>query len=121
MTPVLSHRCPDCDEPLLFAFSETSGLSAWKRGDAVNTQTDTWHYLCLPCAKAWKQRLSGPLTGDVVGDLAFFSCGRPDCGGPMAVTRESATPSGVELTCSAGHVYRLEPTDEGGVAIGEAT
>jgi hypothetical protein len=117
MSPVLSHQCPECDEPLLFAFSEASGLSAWKRGDAVNTDVDTWHYLCLPCGKAWKQRLSGPLTGDVVGDLAFFSCGQPDCGARIHVIREAPTAAEVELACAVGHRYRLSPTDEGGFTL----
>jgi hypothetical protein len=119
--PVLAHTCPDCDEPLVFVFSETSGLSAWKRGDAVNTTADTWHYVCFSCAKAWKQRLSGPLTGDVVGDLAFFSCRRPECGATMAVTRESTTPTAIALTCAAGHHYGLNPTEEGGLTVEERT
>jgi hypothetical protein len=111
------HNCPDCDEPLAFAFSETSGLGGWKRGDGFNTTPDTAHYLCFPCRKAWKQRLTGPLTPDVVGDLAFFSCRRPECGATLDVTRESMTPTEIELTCRSGHRYAVRLTDEGGLTL----
>jgi hypothetical protein len=105
--------CPDCDEPLAFAFGSTSGTGAHKRGDNFNTTPDTAHYLCFPCGRAWKQRLSGPLTPDVVGELSFFTCSRHDCGAAMATTRESVTPTEVELTCARGHRYRVGTSDEG--------
>jgi hypothetical protein len=111
------HNCPDCDEALAFTFSETSGLSAWKRGDAVNLIVDTLHYVCFLCAKTWKQRLDGPLTQDVVGDIVFFSCGQPDCGRPIRVTHESLTPTEVELACEAGHRYGVQLTEEGGLTL----
>ena len=76
--------CPDCDDPLVFAFMDTAGVGAWKRGDGFNTTADTAHYICFSCAKAWKQRLSGPLTPDVLGDLAFFTCKQPDCGATLS-------------------------------------
>jgi hypothetical protein len=110
-------NCPDCDEALAFTFSETSGLSGWKWGEAVNTQTDTMHYVCFPCGKTWKQRLSGPLTEDVVGDLVFFACGQPDCGKALTVTKESLTPTDVELACSGGHRFGVKLTDEGGLQL----
>src|SRR5262245_14444339 len=66
--------CPDCDEPLVFTFRDTSGVGAHKRGDNFNTIPDTDHFICFSCASAWKQRLSGNLTPDIVGDLAFFVC-----------------------------------------------
>ena len=106
-------RCPDCDDPLVFAFGSTSGVGAHKRGDHYNTTPDTSHYLCFPCALAWKQRLSGPLTPDVVGALAFFLCRDHTCGAPMTVTRESATPTDVELTCEHGHRYSVTTLDDG--------
>lgn len=111
------HNCPDCDEALAFTFSETSGLSGWKWGEAVNHEVDTLHYVCFPCGKTWKQRLNGPLTEDVVGDLVFFSCGQPECGRTLAVTKESLTPTEVELACSAGHAYSVKLTDEGGLTL----
>jgi hypothetical protein len=114
------HVCPDCDEPLAFTFSETSGLSGWKRGDGHNTTVDTAHYVCFPCAKAWKQRLDGPLTPDIVGDLAFFSCRLAECGGRLEVSVESAVPIEVELACPAGHRYGVSLTDEGGLTLVDA-
>lgn len=111
-----ARTCPDCDEPLTFAFESTSGTGAHKRGDHFNTTPDTAHYLCFPCGRAWKQRLSGPLTADLVGELSFFTCRDYACGAPMTVTRESATPTDVELTCAQGHRYRVE-ADEGGLAL----
>jgi len=118
MTTLLPlHNCPDCDEALAFTFSETSGLSAWKRGDAVNLTVDTLHYVCFLCARTWKQRLDGPLTQDVVGDIVFFSCGQPECGRPIRVTHESLTPTEVELACEAGHRYGVQLTDEGGLTL----
>jgi hypothetical protein len=105
--------CPDCDEALTFAFGSTSGTGAHKRGDNFNTTPDTSHYLCFACGRAWKQRLSGPLTPDVVGELSFFTCRDHGCGAAMAVTREAATPTGVELTCAQGHRYTVAATDDG--------
>lgn len=106
--------CPDCDEPLARAFQTTSGVGAHKRGDNFNTTPDTTHYLCFPCAKAWKQRLTGPLTPDVVGELSFFTCRDHSCGAAMTVTRDSDEPTGVELTCAAGHRYAVTRDDDGG-------
>ena len=111
------HNCPDCDEALAFTFSETSGLSAWKRGDAVNTTVDTLHYVCFPCGKTWKQRLDGPLTEDIVGDLVFFVCGLTECGRALKVTHEALTPTEVELACEGGHRYGVTMTDEGGLTL----
>jgi len=112
-------NCPDCDEPLAFTFGETSGLSGWKRGDGMNLTPDTAHYVCFPCRKAWKQRLDGPLTQDIVGDLAFFNCRRPDCGEALDMTHESLVPTEVEMVCKAGHRFGVEPTDEGGLTLAE--
>src|SRR5580765_1722316 len=112
-----SHTCPDCDEPLAFTFSETSGVGAWKRGEGFNTRPDTAHYVCFACAKAWKQRLTGPLTPDVVGDMVFFSCKRPECGARLEVTHESLLPTEVQLTCGSGHRYTVTLTDEGGLTL----
>jgi hypothetical protein len=112
--------CPDCDEPLAFAYRDTSGVGAHKRGDAFNTTPDTDHYLCFPCAKAWKRRLSGPLTPDIVGELAFFSCTQPDCGTGLSVTREAATPTGVELACPNGHTYAIRQ-DAAGLTLARTT
>jgi hypothetical protein len=113
MSPAPSHLCPDCDEPLAFAFYDTAGVGAWKRGEGFNTTPDSAHYVCFPCTKCWKQRLSGPLTPDVVGDLAFFSCRRTECGEPLAVTREAHAPTEIELTCPKGHGYRVVADGEG--------
>ncbi len=109
--------CPDCDDPLAFAFLDTSGVGAHKRGDSFNTTPDTAHYVCFACRKAWKQRLSGPLTPDIVGDLAFFTCRQSGCGSALDVTRESAEPVGIELTCARGHGYRVRAGDGGGLVL----
>jgi hypothetical protein len=111
--------CPDCDEPLPFAFSDTAGVGAWKRGDGFNTTPDTAHYVCFPCAKAWKQRLSGPLTPDIVGDLAFFTCRVSTCGERLAVTRESRVPTEVELACPHAHAYMVVATEERGLILAD--
>ena len=105
--------CPDCDDPVPFTFHSTSGVGAYKRGDNFNTVPDTAHYICFPCGKTWKQRLDGPLTPDIVGELAFFTCGDHTCGAAMAVTRESVDPIGVELTCSQRHRYRVAAFEDG--------
>ena len=55
-------ECPDCGNPLVFAFIDTAGVGAHKRGNHFNTTPDTVHYVCFACAKAWKQRLTGPLS-----------------------------------------------------------
>lgn len=115
------YDCPGCDEALAFTFSETSGLSGWKSGDAFNTTVDTMHYVCFGCEKTWKQRLDGPLTPDVVGDLVFFSCGKPDCGRPITVTHVSLIPTDVELECAGGHRYGVTLTDEGGLTLAART
>ena len=109
--------CPDCGDLIHFTFSETSGLDAWKRGEGYNAAPDTQHYVCFPCGKAWKQRLDGPLTPDVVGDIAFFSCRRDGCGAPLAMTRESANPIEVELACQHGHRFGVHAGDDGGLTI----
>jgi hypothetical protein len=111
------YTCPDCDEPLARAFQTTSGVGAYKRGDNFNTTPDTTHYLCFLCAKAWKQRLDGPLTPDVVGELSFFTCRDHACGVAMTVTRESAEPTEVELTCGAGHRYAVVRDEAGGLTL----
>ena len=116
-TPRSPRTCPDCDEPIAYTFTDTSGVGAWKLGDGFNTTPDTVHYICFPCATAWKQRLSGPLTPDVVGDLAFFSCRQSECGARLTVTHESATPTEVELACGQGHRYVVQATDDGGLTL----
>ena len=103
--------CPDCDEPVPFTFHSTSGVGAHKRGDSFNTTPDTAHYACFPCGKTWKQRLEGPLTPDIVGEMTFFVCPEMSCGAPVGVTRESATPEEVELACSKGHRYGVVRRD----------
>jgi len=109
--------CPDCDEPLVFTFKDTSGVGAHKRGDNFNTTPDTDHFVCFSCASAWKQRLSGPVTPDIVGDLAFFVCRHADCGGRLAITHESLAPTDVELTCPRGHGYIVVAAQGGGLAL----
>ena len=109
--------CPDCDEPLPFTFSDTGGVGAWKRGDGFNTTLDTAHYVCFPCRKTWKQRLSGPLTPDIIGDIAFFTCRQPDCGERLNVTKESLVPTEVELACPRGHEYGVVTTEEAGLIL----
>lgn len=99
--------CPDCDEPIILAFHDTAGVGAWKQGDGFNTTPDTAHYLCFPCGRAWKQRLNGPLTPDVLGDLAFFCCREQDCGAQLVVTHESVVVTDVELACPNGHAFRV--------------
>jgi hypothetical protein len=109
-----SLACPDCDAPLTFAFGSTGGTGAHKRGDHYNTAPDTAHYLCFPCHHAWKQRLDGPLTPDIVGELSFFTCRDHSCGAAMAITREAGTPPiGTELTCAQGHRYHVAALDDG--------
>ena len=109
--------CPDCGDLIHFTFGETSGLDAWKRGEGYNATPDTQHFVCFPCGKAWKQRLDGPLTPDVVGDIAFFVCRRDDCGAALTVARESSSPIEIELACPRGHRHGVSVTDEGGLAI----
>ena len=116
----LSRECPDCGDPLAFTFMDTAGVGAWKLGDGFNTTPDTRHYVCFACAKAWKQRLSGPLTPDVVGDLAFFSCRQPGCGAPLTVTGDPADLATVELACRDGHRYGVQPSDDGGLTLAES-
>lgn len=109
--------CPDCDEPLAFTFLDTSGVGAHKRGDNFNTTPDTRHYVCFPCAKAWKQRLDGPLTPDIVGDLAFFTCGASDCGRRLDVVHDEGTPAGVELRCPGGHRFVVRSDEADGLRV----
>jgi hypothetical protein len=115
----LAFTCPDCDDPLVFTFRDTSGVGAHKRGDHFNTTPDTSHYVCFPCAKAWKQRLSGPLTPDIVGELAFFTCRVPECGSRLEITRESAVPTEIELTCRSGHEYVVDAAIDGGLTLAD--
>ena len=103
-----AHTCPDCDEPLIFAFMDTAGVGAWKQGEGVNTTPDIAHYICFPCGRSWKQRLDGPLTQDIIGDLAFFSCKKDDCGAPLTVTQWSPVPTEIELACANGHQCRVQ-------------
>ncbi len=111
--------CPDCDEGIAFAFMDTAGVGAWKRGEGHNAAPDTTHYVCFGCLQAWKQRLGGPLTHDTIGDLAFFTCRRSDCGAPLAITRESTTPTEVELACPKGHRYAVQSGDGDGLILAE--
>jgi hypothetical protein len=117
VTPGAALTCPDCDEPLAYAFHDTSGVGAQKRGDGYNTTPDTAHYICFPCTKAWKQRLNGPLTPDIVGDLAFFSCRNAECGARLTISRESATPTEIELECGEGHRYKVRSGDGDGLML----
>src|SRR6185295_10480656 len=117
--PAPPRTCPDCDEPVPFAFYDTSGVGAWKRGDGFNTTPDSAHYVCFPCGKAWKQRADGPLTPDIVGDLAFFSCRVANCGATLTVIRESAAPTEIELACSKGHAYAVGSTEDGGLILND--
>ena len=112
-----AYSCPECDEPIAFAFRDTSGQGGHKRGDAFNTTPDTDHYVCLLCLKAWKQRLDGPLTPDVVGELTFFTCREPTCGARLDVTRESGAPAGTELACAAGHRYVVVAMSDGALGL----
>ena len=98
---------------------DTAGVGAWKRGDGFNTIPDTSHFVCFACAKCWKQRQDGPLTPDIVGDIAFFTCRHHDCGAAMTVTKESAVATEIELTCAKGHVFGVAATDEGGLTVRE--
>lgn len=117
----MSHSCPDCDEPLTFAFRDTSGTGAHKRGDSFNTVPDTDHYVCLLCLKAWKQRLDGRLTPDVVGDLALFSCRVADCSRrlELAEKQNGENPVGavLELQCTAGHRFEIRRSDDGSLVL----
>jgi hypothetical protein len=105
--------CPDCEEPLARSFESTSGLGAQKQGDAFNTAPDTQHFVCFPCGRAWKQRLSGPLTPDIVGELTFFTCRVTDCGRALEVISGGDQPAGTELSCDKGHRYRVVASGEG--------
>lgn len=109
--------CPDCDDPMPFAFRDTSGVGAYKLGDGFNTTPDTAHYVCFPCGKAWKQRLDGPLTPDIVGELAFFSCRREGCGRTLSATAESMDPIGRELACPEGHRHVVDAGDGDGLVL----
>lgn len=106
-------NCPECDAPLAFTFQSTSGVGAHKRGDHYNTTPDTRHYACFDCAKAWKQRLSGPLTPDIVGELTFFTCPDHSCGHAMTVTSPAGTVADVRLACGQGHTWRVAAADDG--------
>ena len=109
--------CPDCDEPMPYAFHDTAGVGAWKLGDGFNTTPDTAHYVCFPCAKAWKQRLDGPFTQDIIGDLAFFTCKLTECGERLQVTCESIVPTEIELACVRGHRFTVRATEDGSLTL----
>jgi hypothetical protein len=111
--------CPECEAPLAFTFVDTSGVGAWKLGDGFNTTPDTAHYVCFSCAAAWKRRLEGPLTPDVVGDLAFFTCRRDACGGRLTIAGNASDPADVELACPRGHRHRVQAVEGGGLVLGE--
>lgn len=96
---------------------DTAGLGGWKRGDGFNTVPDTSHFVCFSCAKCWKQRQDGPLTPDMIGDIAFFTCRLNECGAAMTVTKGSTVPTEIELTCGKGHAFRIANTDEGGLVV----
>lgn len=115
--PVSQFTCPDCDDPVHFTFMDTAGLGGWKRGDGFNTVPDTSHFVCFSCAKCWKQRQDGPLTPDMIGDIAFFTCRLNECGAAMTVTKGSTVPTEIELTCGKGHAFRIANTDEGGLVV----
>jgi hypothetical protein len=57
------------------------------------------------------------MTPDVVGDIAFFTCRRADCGAPLTMTRESPNPVDVQLACEHGHRFTVSATDDGGLTI----
>jgi len=114
-----SRECSDCGDPLVFAFIDTAGVGATKRGDHYNTTPDTTHYACFPCGKAWKQRLNGPLTPDIVGELALFTCKHADCGRPLTMTNDATEPSAVRLGCASGHECAVRQ-DEHGLTIADA-
>ena len=116
-----SRTCPDCDEVLIFAFWDTAGVGAWKQGDGFNTTPDTAHYICFPCAKAWKQRLDGPLTPDIVGDIAFFSCREQDCGATLNITKDSLIPTEIELGCQNGHHFKVASGPDDGLILEPAS
>jgi hypothetical protein len=109
--------CPDCGEAVAFTFMDTSGVGAQKRGDGYNATPDTAHYICFPCRKTWKQRAGGPLTPDIVGEIAFFSCRREGCGSALTLTRESAVATDNELACPQGHRYGVVATGDGGLRL----
>jgi hypothetical protein len=109
--------CPDCDEPLAFTYLDTSGVGAHKRGDNYNVVPDTRHYVCFPCEKAWKQRLDGPLTPDIVGDLAFFTCRESECGRRLTVRVDGPTVTDVELGCEGGHRFLVRSDGHDGLLI----
>src|ERR1051325_2065819 len=117
MADAPARACPDCDEAVAFTFMDTSGVGAQKRGDGYNKTPDTAHYICFPCRKTWKQRAGGPLTPDIVGEIAFFSCRRAGCGLPLTITSESDQPTSVELACPSGHRYGVASTDDGGLRL----
>jgi hypothetical protein len=119
--PAEPRTCPDCDEPLFYTFHDTAGVGAWKLGDGFATTPDTAHYVCFACAKCWKQRLDGPLTPDMIGDIAFFTCRHADCGRTLVVTHESTTATEVRLACAARHEFAVVDGDAGGLTIAEAT
>jgi hypothetical protein len=110
-------ECPDCGDPVVYAFTDTSGVGAWKRGEGYNTTPDSRHYLCFPCEKAWKQRLDGPLTPDIVGDMAFFSCRDRDCSGRLTVINAALEPTAVELDCGRGHRYAVRRSETGELTL----
>lgn len=112
-----SMLCPDCEELLHYAFHDTSGVGAWKLGGGFATTPDSAHYLCFYCAKAWKQRLDGPLTPDMIGEINFFTCKAPDCGGRLTVTKESALATEIELACPAGHQFRVSRVETGELTL----
>jgi hypothetical protein len=116
---LIARTCPDCDEPVAFTFMDTSGVGAQKRGGGFNATPDTTHYICVPCLKTWKQRASGPLTPDIVGAIAFFSCRQDGCGAPLTVTHESDVLTEIELACASGHRYTMMATDDGGLRLGD--
>ena len=109
--------CPDCEELLHYAFHDTSGVGAWKLGGGFATTPDSAHYVCFYCAKAWKQRLDGPLTPDMIGEINFFTCKTPDCGRRLIVTKESPVATEIELTCDGGHRFVVARSDDGELSL----
>ena len=109
--------CPDCEELLHYAFHDTSGVGAWKLGGGFATTPDSAHYVCFYCAKAWKQRLDGPLTPDMIGEINFFTCKATDCGARLEVTKESPIAKEIELSCGSGHRYRVARAEDGELSL----
>ena len=107
---VALRQCPDCEELMHYAFDDTSGVGAWKLGGGFATTPDSAHYICFYCAKAWKQRLDGPLTPDMIGEITFFTCRATDCGARLEVVARLEAPT-LTRTISLARPADVAPTD----------